>query len=368
MRSHALNDESLARRVTRALAVGFSVTALGLNAWLWCSPKPIPVPPELPASLHRRTTNRASAASLAPEVVARLNAARASSDGPALESLLDLATHGAPAVAAAALEGIAQIGGERARSFLVQRLHDAPDTDLSKLTEALAQLSDPLAREALRTAARSPRVVLRSAAFEALATLDTDDVRDFMLGQLSGPDADSSIGYFADCRDPRAVPALERIAREGATDQRRAVLGSLFAQGEVAEPATDRLLRADGEVCDAVLDTRPVPFAMRRAVRQASIARLRAGAITTGSVFDFLEQDLSNEARAALVEAAHDPGSAERALSALATRGDRASLDALNRLAHDSDRGLSARAACALQSQPDSRTQRLTTRVAQRGT
>ncbi len=368
MQRHSMSDGSLAQRVTRALAVGFSLTALGLNACLLLLPRARGPQPEPTESAHRRSTSHVHAPSLPPQIAMQLSTARASGDGAALNSLFELESHGSQAVASAALDGIAQIGGERARYFLVQRLGEAPDAELSNISQALAQLSDPLAREALRAATHSARASVRGAAFEALSTLDTDDVRDFMLARLTPADAAASIAYFADCREPRALPALEQLARQAPAELRSSVLEALFAQGRIAEAATERLLRADAEVCDAVLDTRPLPAGMRGALRQASIARLRAGGITTGSVFDFLEQDLSSDAREALVEAAHEPASAERALSALSTRGDRASLDALDRLSHDSDRGLSARAQCALWSQPDSRTQRVASRVAQRGT
>lgn len=324
-----VNDSSLARRIARALAVGFSVTALALNAW----------------SLSLSDAPRAPTAQRAP---ARAHGMRPPEPAATARS--------------AAVPSADRTTSEAANAVLLLRFQSAADDELSELAQELAKLADPRAHQALFVAARSARAPLRSAALEALAPLDDDDVRDFMLTQLVGPKAVLSVGYFADCLEPRAIPALERLARDLPTDQRRAAIDALAAQGDGAQPALERLLSADEEICDAVLDTRPLSVAMRRAVRRASIARVRAGAISTGSAFDFLEQDLARESRDTLVQAAHDPASVERALGALSARGDRSSLEALFRLSRDSDRGLAARAACTLSAAPDSRTQRFASR------
>ncbi|HET7541734.1 MAG TPA: hypothetical protein VFK05_17790 [Polyangiaceae bacterium] len=271
------------------------------------------------------------------------------------DALLAAAQGDEPELRRAALEGIAQIGGDRAREFLARRFAAASDGQLSELASALATLGDAPARAILRAAARSPRPAARSAAFEALATLDGADVRDFMVQALDFMDPLPAAGYFADCREPRALPGLERVARNGDADQRRAAIDALFAQGASAEDAISRLVRDDDELCDAMLEGQPPTPAARRALRRASIARLRAGALTSGGVFDFLARDLSGEARDALVEAAREPSSRDSALSALSARGDSGSLRALSMLSNDVDPGLSQRSACALLSNPDSR-------------
>jgi hypothetical protein len=145
------------------------------------------------------------------------------------------------------------------------------------------------------------------------------------------------------------------VARHGDADQRRVAIDALFAQGTSAEDTILRLARADDELCDALLDGQPRTPAARHALRRASIARLREGALSGGPVFQFLQRDLSGEAREALVQAAHDPGSRDSALSSLSARGDSGSLRALSTLSDDVERGLAERAACALLSQPDSR-------------
>lgn len=327
-------NQSLARRITAALAVAFSFTALGLNACLLLWPRA----PEATASRHPPVSRTHSPRQM-PQVLQTRIAPPAAAPVVALEPL----------------------------DAAIQRFGEASDAELPKLAEGLARRAEPRAREALRVATRSTRVAVRSAAFGGLATLDSDDVRDFMLAQLNGPDAGSSVGYFADCVEPRAMPALERLAREGTSDLRRAALDALAGQGEIAEPLAQRLLGSDDETSDAVLDTRPLTVSMRRALRRASISRVRSGAITTGSAFVFLEQDLSNEARESLVVAAQEEATTDRSLAALATRGDRASLEALSRLAKDSDPSLAARAACAFSLQPDSRTRRFTPLLPQRG-
>jgi hypothetical protein len=308
------------------------------------------------STLHSRATERPAPAPALSEVAPTPRSFARPDDAPAaLEALIAEAQRDDPETRSAALEGIAHVGGDRAREFLARRFDAASDAELSELASALATLGDAPARAILRAAARSPRAATRSAAFEALATLDSADVREFMVQALDFADPSPAAGYFTLCREPLALPGLERVARNGDSDQRRAAIDALFAQGASAEDVIFRLVRADDELCDALLEGQPHTLAARHALRRASIARLREGALSSGSVFRFLERDLSGEAREALVRAAHDPGSRDSALSALSARGDRGSLSALSTLSNDAERGLSERAACALLAQPDSR-------------
>ena len=246
-------------------------------------------------------------------------------------------------------------GDQRARANLAQRFADGTDSELRELADALAQLGGPASHAILLQAARSTRIPAREAARAALASLDTADVRAFMLEELSGPDATQAAAYFADCQDERAVPGLERLARSASAELRHSAIAALFAQVDGARGAIERLLRDDDDVSNDVLES-PAPTAeLRQAQRAVSILRLRAGAITSGPVFDFLARDPTADALQALVQAAHDPASADSALNALSTRGDSASLAALSQLAEDSDVGLASRAACALSTAPDSR-------------
>ena len=340
--------------VWRALALGFSLSTVALQCWAMHRSSASPATPARHAG-SRELAARRAAPTKEPRSVARVNALRETGDAAALAALIEIAQHGAEGVARAAIEGIAQIGGERARQFLARRFSDATDSELPRLANALAILGDAAAREVLRTAARSSRATSKAAAFEALNTLDTEDVRQFMLKALEDSEP-LAANYFFDCREPRALPLLERLARSAPPPTRRTAVDALLAQGAAAEPAVERLLRDSEELSNALLESQPLPLAARPAARRSSVARLRAGALLSGSVFDFLERDLSDEAREALVQSAHDSASADRALSALSTRGDRASLDALHQLANDINRGLSERAACALTSNPDSRT------------
>lgn len=279
------------------------------------------------------------------------------SDDPdeTLSALFASAQREEPALRRAALERIAEIGGDRAREFLARRFDAASDSELPDLAAALASLGDPQARALLRAGARSLRPAARSAAFDALSTLDSADVREFMVSALDFVDPSPAASYFSGCREPRALPGLERAVRNGDADQRGVAVAALFAQGASAESAILRLLLEDDELCDALLETQALTPTARRTLRRASIARLRAGAVTSGPLFEFLQHDLSDEARAALVQAAHDPGSRDSALAALAARGDSDSLRALSTLSNDGERGLAERAACALLAQPDSR-------------
>ena len=327
MRHPRMMRAARAFRVWRAVAFGFSLTAVALNAvaqrLTWGE---VPEPPP-----HKGLAPQAKADEPAPDGPPR--ALR--SDAPSARVRDDQS-------AAAAL--------------LAARFKDAADADLAEIAEQLASLGGSRAREVLFRAARSIRPTLRVAALDALGTLDTADVHAFMLEQLNG--AEPSLGvvnYFAGCQEPRALPALERLARSAPPTLRSAVLASLFNQGADAEPTVARLLQGDEALVQALLETEPTTAAIRRALRQASVWRLQGGAITGGRVFEFLERDLSAEAREALRQATRDPASAARALAALANRGDRASLRALQQLANDSDRELAARATCQLRSQTGAR-------------
>jgi hypothetical protein len=324
-----LSQAPLRVRVWRAIAVGSSIAALALNALASSFTRlELSEAPQTSASRAPRLRRRAAAAPKAAPPSGSSIAPGATNDDAALDEL-------------------------------ARRFSAAADADLAELAGALASLGGARAHQALFTAARSSRPSSRVAALEALATIDTPDVREFMLAQLNEREPLlTAIDYFADCREPRALPGLERLARDGTASLRRAAIASLFAQGEGATPAILRLLGGDDELSDALLEATPTTLRARRALRQASVRRLRAGALTQGRVFDFLEQDLSSEARDALLDATRDPASATRALSALSNRGDRASRSALQRLATDSDRALAARATCTLRAETASRTRR----------
>jgi len=307
---------------------------------------------------HLSETSQAAATPTAPAEptrVPRLNPPPENPDAAALDTLIANAQSDDADLRHAALDAIARIGGDRAREFLARRFDAASDSELPDLAWALATVGDARARALLRAAAQSSRPSTRSAAFEALATLDSADVREFMVKALDFVDPSPAVSYFSNCREPQALPGLERAARKGDADLRRVAVEALFAQGATAEGTLLRLLRENDELCDALLEAQQPTPAARKTLRRASIARLRAGALTSGPSFDFLQRDLSSEAREALVQAAHDPGSRDSALSALSARGDTASLRALSTLSNDVERPLAERAACALLSQPDSR-------------
>jgi len=345
-----LKTATRAVRVWRALALASSASALTLALWA----KPARLQPVAPQSTAPVAATQAPSVSDLPPL-SQVNAVRDSGDVAALEALIAIANRGEPKLASAALQGIAQIGGDRAREFLARRFAAATDAELPDHALALAALGDAPARALLTNAARSTRPMARSAAFEALSTLDTADVREFMLQALSFVEPTFAIGYFSNCREPRALPALERLARSGDSAQQRTAIDALFAQGDTAQPALLRLLREDDELCDSMLQGQPSTPLARQALRRASIERLRAGALRGGWAYEFLQRDLSSEAREALVLAAHDPASRESALNALSARGDIDSLRSLSILANDVEQGLAQQAACALLSQPDSR-------------
>ena len=276
-------------------------------------------------------------------------------DAAALGALIAIADHGAPRVVDAALDGISAIGGKSARSYLAQRLSDAPDAELSSVAQALARSSGIEAHDILFRAASSARPTLRAEARAAIALLDTADARGFMLEELNSEEPLVAVNYFADCVDARAVPGLERIARGAQRDVRRSAIGALFAQGESSHAAIGRLLDADGELADAVLEASVPTAETHRLLLAASIARLRRGALSAGPVFDFLAHDFSSEGLNALTEAAHDEATASSAITALQTRGDAAALSVLARLTNDASQTVATNATCALVAGPDSR-------------
>jgi len=351
MQPRILKHEKLALRVWRALALIFTASALSLSL----GKRPPKARAASSTSAPLEATRHRPDAAETRDTLGEVHALGASGDAGALEALIAIAERGEPKLLRATLDGIAQIGGDRARQFLAQRFSEAAAAELPALASALATLGDAPARALLQSAARSARVATRGAALEALLTLDTPDVREFMLLALGNADPSGAAAYFVDCREPRALPALERLARGGNSALRRTAIDALLAQGVSAQPALVRLLSEDDELCDALLEGQPGTVEVRQALRKASVARLREGALTSGRVFDFLQKDLSRDAREALLQAAHDAASSESAVNALSARGDGESLRALSDLADDGDPGLAQRAACALFTQPDSR-------------
>jgi len=333
-----------------ALTLSASALTLALCGRTVRSQKPV-VRGDPPAT---DTTGHSDAESTA---IVQSSGLRENGDAAALEALIAIAERGEPRLLSGALEGIAQIGGDRAREFLARHFEAATDAELPAFASALATVGDDRARAMLRAAAGSARSATRSAAFDALSSLDTADVREFMVRALNSTDPLPAASYFLNCREPRAISGLEQAARSGDSDLTRVALDALFAQGASAEAAIDRLLREDDELCDALLEGQPPTLSARKALRRVSIARMHAGALTSERVFEFLQRDLSSEARDALVEAAHDPTTRQSALAALSARGDSGSLRALSALANDNEPGLAEHAACALLSQPDSRSQ-----------
>ena len=338
----------------RAAALALSVLALAVNGYALTSRSTQPAARSTGSGA--RNPEHAAEERRAPEPsIAQVQALVEHGDAAALDTLLAAARSTQHGLVTAAIDGIAHIGGDRARQFLIERLAHSTDAELYEVAGALATLGDAKARDALRDATHSPRKAIRDAAFGALAGIDTADVRELMLNALNGPDPFSAVNYFLDCREPRALPALEHLARVSSPDVGRSAIDALLAQGASAQSTLERLLHDDVDLFDAILATPPRAVGGLRAVRAAGIARLREGAVAAGPLFEFLERDLTPASREALVEAARDPASRDLALSALARRADSASLAALSQLSNDSDESLSVRATCALASDPDSR-------------
>jgi hypothetical protein len=341
----------------RGIALGLTALALGLSAYSYLGQSADQArPPNVHGSARETSAAKPSGKEPALSQAHEQPSVPAEVGGrAAIETLISLAQRDDTTVASTALQSIGQLGGERALQFLSEQLRTAPDEGLGAVTNALASMGGPQARDALRAATRSPRSSVRDASFSALMGFDTADVRQLMLDTIDGPDPGPALSYFVDCHEPRALPALARLARSAPLELSSVALDALLAQGASAEAWVTRLLREDVELNDALLARPPHTLGALHALRSASIARLREGAVSAGPLFDFMERDLTNETREALLLAARDPASADAAVNALARRGDAPSLAALSQLANDSDRSLSARAVCALASDPDSR-------------
>ena len=368
MQPELLNESVARTRFWRAFALGLSSLAIGLSGYRMLL-RPTAVVASAPAAEHasRAALDRPSLpgppARVSYEEVTQLAATR---DPAVLQRLFSIAEQGQPGLSSAAYEGIGHSGGDRALRFLSQRLRSADDNDLYDVANALTTIGGLEAHALLRGATRSRRTAVRDRAFAALVNVDTADIRDFMLSALNEAEPTAAVSYFMDCRDSRALPALERLAQSSDQDLSGRALDALLAQGSSAEGAVTRLLQGDTDLMDALLANPPHTLGALRSVRKATIFRLHEGAISSGPVFDFLERDLSAESRDALLFAAHDPASADAACNALARRGDAASLTALSQLTNDGDPTLAARASCALASDPDSRS-RLPLERAMRG-
>lgn len=332
MRTRILKDCSTSVRSWRSLALLLSALAVGLTGYGRLLPPPMVARSAAHGAAHAPDP-------LEPREMADVSdPPRAVSTEPEQASAESTATDRMAAL-----------------RLLSEKLERAPDSELNDATNALVELGGAQAFALLTAATRSHRRALRDAAFAALLSVDTIENRDFMRAALNGPEAASALNYFLDCRDAQALPALERLARSPLPELSRAALDALLAQGGGAESALIRLLQADTELMDALLASPPHTPNARRALRAAAVARVHDGAINGGPVFDFLEQDLSDESREALLFAAHDPASADAACNALSRRGDAASLASLSQLASDGDPRVAGAASCALASDPDSR-------------
>ena len=153
-----LKTATRAVRVWRALALASSASALTLALWA----KPARLQPVAPQSTAPVAATQAPSVSDLPPL-SQVNAVRDSGDVAALEALIAIANRGEPKLASAALQGIAQIGGDRAREFLARRFAAATDAELPDHALALAALGDAPARALLTNAARSTRPMARSA-------------------------------------------------------------------------------------------------------------------------------------------------------------------------------------------------------------
>jgi hypothetical protein len=213
------------------------------------------------------------------------------------------------------------------------------------------------AHQLLEQAAHSNREALRLAAASALVDIDTPDVRAFMLRELEGSGAEAALGYFADAVEPQAVPLLERLARDRRGNLPVLAVQALVNQGAPGRAAIARLLHDDpnDEAVQAIFDSARTVLSLRPTLRAAAIERLRAGATSHGSWYDYLAEDLSDEARDALASAAREVGSSSGAISALASRGDTASVASLDQLSRDPDPRVAKQARSALLHAADSR-------------
>jgi HEAT repeat protein len=275
-------------------------------------------------------------------------------DESAVAPLTGLLTDGE--LRATAIQALGRIGGPKARPVLDRLLAQAPDRELGTVVSAMDGYADG---EALMVRALGERrKALRDAAANALRDRDTANVRELMRRELDGAEPERlemALAYYADAVDPSAIPPLARLARDARPAVGGAAVGALVAQGPRAHEPLAALLRENREASAAVLSAARETLSLRPALRDAALHRLREGSVRAGSILDYLAGDLSQEALDALVTAArtaHQPGPL---VQALAARGDASSLEALGRLATDTDTTLSRIAVQTLASHADAR-------------
>jgi HEAT repeat protein len=276
-------------------------------------------------------------------------------EASAVDALIALTA--SPPLAPVAYLALGRIGGARVQKLLAEQLLNGSDVDISPAAQGLARMGGSEAHQLLEQAAHSNREALRLAAASALADIDTPDVRAFMLRELGGTGAEAALGYFADAVEPQAVPLLERLARDRRGNLPVLAVQALVNQGAPGRAAIARLLHDDpnDDAVQAIFDSARTVLSLRPTLRAAAIERLRAGATSRGSWFDYLAGDLSGEARDALVAAARELGSSSSAISALASRGDTASVASLDQLSRDPDPRVAKQARSELLHTADSR-------------
>lgn len=198
---------------------------------------------------------------------------------------------------------LAHFATPRAVHVLARALREADPLRAGALARALASLVDdvPEASQALHSVLSGPRTPRRSAALAALAEAHDPLVYDLFLADLDGaaPTAAQAAMGLGTLGDPRAVPRLADLARNGQGEVRAAAIEGLARLDH--READDALLRLVAEAPPTVaaravhalprIDTPEVLDALLAAVaerptdvRRAALQRLLGGTWATGEI------------------------------------------------------------------------------------
>ncbi|MDH5671064.1 MAG: HEAT repeat domain-containing protein [Myxococcales bacterium] len=195
-----------------------------------------PLPPHFEAALRDVRARDRAARLAAAERLANPDAGR---EAEAEAGLLELADDRDARIRAAALQGLAELGGPAATERILQRLDDGHPEVRELAMALLAEIDRPEARRALREGLESPYPELRFQAVSGLAQRPEDDDGDALLALSDDPDSEvrrmvaCALAGFGEQQAPRLRALLED---ENAAVRRAAAL-SLSELGDAAGTA-----------------------------------------------------------------------------------------------------------------------------------
>jgi HEAT repeat protein len=272
-----------------------------------------------------------------PATEATLVAALGESHDPsAMPELMRRVKEGTPAQRSAALAALGGVG-DGAAGVLGDILSTGSRDDVRVAANALAQMGDGPAHDALMAAASSGRPEVARAALQALNESDGDDVHDLMVKQLTSTDPQAvgtAASYFGSHHEEAALPTLHDLALHGGREANEAVAAIASVGGDAARTALAEIAGHPGTSQGTALQQLAAIPGTEEQTRALSLRLLHQGGQAASTAVDVLGSDTSAEGRDALVRVVHGGGNlATSAISALARRGDSESMRAITDLA-----------------------------------